>query len=169
MRTVRTECPDRLLITGERHLRTVLNQYAEHYNAGRAHRSLDLCAPDDDPNVIPLPAATVRRRQVLGGLLNEYRNHVAPVASSSAENAQLSSLIGILTPFTGSRSPLLGPGPLRTGRAGFPRSSAQASPMGFAGQQGVVRLPSLAWCWRWHSECTRRRFVRSPSRRRAGR
>ncbi|KUL42847.1 integrase [Streptomyces violaceusniger] len=73
IRTVRTECTDRFLITGERHLRTVLNQYAKHYNAGRAHRSLGLRAPEDDPNVIPLPAATVRRHQVLGGLLNEYR------------------------------------------------------------------------------------------------
>ncbi|MGW3567941.1 integrase core domain-containing protein [Streptomyces sp. NPDC000941] len=51
--------------------RTVLNPYVEHYNAGRAHRSLGLRAPDDDPNVVPLPAATVRGRQVLGGLLNE--------------------------------------------------------------------------------------------------
>ncbi|EFL27694.1 integrase [Streptomyces himastatinicus ATCC 53653] len=76
VRTARAECTDRLLITGERHLRTVLSMYAEHYNAGRAHRSLNLRAPDDDPNVIPLPAATVRRRQVLGGLLNEY--HTTP-------------------------------------------------------------------------------------------
>ncbi|QTI90777.1 integrase core domain-containing protein [Streptomyces sp. AgN23] len=72
IRTARAECTDRLLITGERHLRTVLDQYAEHCNAGRAHRSLDLRAPDDDPNVIPLSATTVRRRQILGGLLNEY-------------------------------------------------------------------------------------------------
>ncbi|MEU5647085.1 integrase core domain-containing protein [Streptomyces milbemycinicus] len=50
MRTARTECTDRLLITGERHLRTVLTTYAEHYNAGRPHRSLDLRAPDDDPH-----------------------------------------------------------------------------------------------------------------------
>ncbi|KAK1177020.1 integrase core domain-containing protein [Streptomyces sp. NBS 14/10] len=76
IRTARTECTDRLLITGERHLRTVLDQYAEHYNAGRAHRSLDLRAPDDDPNIILLPAATVRRRQILDGLLNEY--HTMP-------------------------------------------------------------------------------------------
>ncbi|WP_413115007.1 integrase core domain-containing protein [Streptomyces sp. CY1] len=75
-RTARAECTDRLLITGERHLRTVLTTYAEHYNAGRAHRSLGLRAPDDDPNVIPLPAAEVRRRQILGGLLNEY--HTLP-------------------------------------------------------------------------------------------
>ncbi|WP_413798340.1 IS3 family transposase [Streptomyces iranensis] len=34
IRTARAECTDRLLITGERHLRRVLDQYAEHYNAG---------------------------------------------------------------------------------------------------------------------------------------
>ncbi|MCQ8832024.1 transposase [Streptomyces malaysiensis] len=72
IRTARAECTDRLLITGERHLRTVLTTYSKHYNAGRAHRGLGLRAPDDDPNVILLPAATVRRRQVLGGLINEY-------------------------------------------------------------------------------------------------
>ncbi|MFD8378381.1 integrase core domain-containing protein [Streptomyces sp. NPDC059679] len=73
IRTARAECTDRLLITGERHLCTVLTRYAEHYDAGRAHRSLDLRTPDGDPNSIPLPAATVRRKQALGGLLNEYR------------------------------------------------------------------------------------------------
>ncbi|WP_413105819.1 integrase core domain-containing protein [Streptomyces sp. Inha503] len=44
-RRVRTQCTDRLLITGERHLRTVLTTYAEHYNAGRAHRSLGSLGP----------------------------------------------------------------------------------------------------------------------------
>ncbi|MER6145697.1 integrase core domain-containing protein [Streptomyces sparsogenes] len=76
IRTARAECTDRLLNSGERQLRTVLTTHAEHYNAGRAHRSLDLRAPDDDPNIIPLPAATVRRKQILGGLLNEY--HTTP-------------------------------------------------------------------------------------------
>ncbi|MGW7753823.1 integrase core domain-containing protein [Streptomyces violaceusniger] len=76
IRTARAECTDRLLITGERHLHTVLTTYAQHYNARRPHRSLDLRAPDDDPDIIPLPAGTVRRRQVLGGLLNEY--HTTP-------------------------------------------------------------------------------------------
>ncbi|MFE1937084.1 transposase [Streptomyces sp. NPDC059474] len=76
IRTARAECTDRLLVTGERHLRTILTTYPEHYNAGRARRSLGLRAPDDDPNVILLPAAEVRRRQILGGLLNEY--HTLP-------------------------------------------------------------------------------------------
>ncbi|MGW7755704.1 integrase core domain-containing protein [Streptomyces violaceusniger] len=91
IRTARTECTDRLLITGERHLRTVLTTYAEYYNAGRPHRSLDLRAPDDDPNVVPLPTATVRREQVLGGLLNEYHamsprvpHHPQETSSSAA-------------------------------------------------------------------------------------
>lgn len=80
IRTLRAECTDRLLITGERHLRAVLGEYTEHYNTGRAHRSLQLRAPNDEPDVIPLPATVVRRRQVLGGLLNEY--HAAPIAPS---------------------------------------------------------------------------------------
>ncbi|GAA2052141.1 hypothetical protein GCM10009839_69280 [Catenulispora yoronensis] len=70
--TARTECTDRMLIFGERHLRTVLNRYVEHYNTHRPHRSLGLRAPADAPNVIPFPAARIRREQVLGGLVNEY-------------------------------------------------------------------------------------------------
>ncbi|MDH6109175.1 putative transposase [Kitasatospora sp. MAP12-15] len=77
IRTVRAECTDRLLIAGERHLRAVLDEYTEHYNAGRAHRGLDLRAPNDEPNVIPMPATVVRRRRVLGGLINEY--HATPL------------------------------------------------------------------------------------------
>ncbi|MDT0548705.1 integrase core domain-containing protein [Streptomyces lonegramiae] len=55
IRTARAECTDRILITGERHLRAVLTTYAVHYNTGRARRSLDLRAPDDHPSVTPCP------------------------------------------------------------------------------------------------------------------
>lgn len=74
---MRAECTDRLLITGERHLRAVLAEYTERYNTGRTHRSLELRAPDDEPNIIPLPTAAIRRCRVLGGLLDEY--HGAPI------------------------------------------------------------------------------------------
>jgi transposase InsO family protein len=77
VRTVRAECTDRRLITGERHLRTVLDQYVAHYNAGRSHQGsgMSLRAPDDTPNVIPfpIPAAQIGRKTVLGGLISEYR------------------------------------------------------------------------------------------------
>jgi hypothetical protein len=70
--TVRAECTDRMLITGERHLRVVLDEYAGHYNAGRPHRALDLRAPEDDPNVIAFPTHRITRNKILGGLINEY-------------------------------------------------------------------------------------------------
>ncbi|MFF1737793.1 integrase core domain-containing protein [Streptomyces sp. NPDC058247] len=55
IRTARAECTDRMLISGERHLRTVLDQYATHYNTPRAHRSPDLRAPGDAPHRHPPP------------------------------------------------------------------------------------------------------------------
>lgn len=65
-----------MLITGERHLRAVLDEYIAYYNASRSHQGhgMSLRAPDDDPNVIPFPARAdrVRRKPVLGGLIHEY-------------------------------------------------------------------------------------------------
>ena len=43
--TVRAEVTDRMLISGERHLRLVLAQYEAHYNGQRPHRSLQLRPP----------------------------------------------------------------------------------------------------------------------------
>ncbi|ACU69492.1 Integrase catalytic region [Catenulispora acidiphila DSM 44928] len=74
--TVRRDCTDRILVAGERHLRVILNGYIAHYNAGRSHQGagMSLRAPDDDPNVIPFPAQIdqIRRKRILGGLINEY-------------------------------------------------------------------------------------------------
>jgi transposase InsO family protein len=75
--SVRRECTDRVLITGENHLHHVLHAYVDHYNTGRSHQGegIDLRAPTDDQTIIPLPAPTdrIRRRRRLGGLLNEYQ------------------------------------------------------------------------------------------------
>ena len=38
--SARRECLDRMLITGERHLRLVLGEYTDHYNGHRPHRTL---------------------------------------------------------------------------------------------------------------------------------
>jgi len=72
IRTARAECTDRMLVYGERHLRSVLGQYAGHYNGHRPHQSRQQRPPDqDDQAAVPLDLP-VRRRKVLGGVINEY-------------------------------------------------------------------------------------------------
>jgi putative transposase len=74
--TLRRELPGRVLIFGERHLRAVLAEYQAHYTA-RPHQGIAQHIPDDEPGA---PRATVtgagpqqiRRKPVLGGLINEY-------------------------------------------------------------------------------------------------
>ena len=77
VRTVGAECTDRMLITGEGHLRTALSEYLEHHNTGRSHQGhgMGLRAPDDDPNFIAFStlAARIQRRTRLAGLINEYQ------------------------------------------------------------------------------------------------
>jgi hypothetical protein len=70
--SVRRECTDRILIAGERHLRRVLTEYADHYNAHRPHRSLDQRPPDGRNDEPPSGSVRVLRRDRLGGLIHEY-------------------------------------------------------------------------------------------------
>ena len=77
MLTVRTELTDRMLMFGERHLRSALARYAVHYNAQRPHRALQLRPPRPHSPVPELAYGRVRRRPVLGGLINEYERTAA--------------------------------------------------------------------------------------------
>jgi len=70
--TARTEVTDRMLIFGQRHLQTVLAQYAAHYNGRRPHRSRRLGPPRPDYPPAGLSRERIKRRPVLGGLINEY-------------------------------------------------------------------------------------------------
>jgi putative transposase len=77
VRTVRTECLDWILIRNRRHLERVLTVYVDHYNTGRPHCGIDLDVPIPAPTatVTTLPAAArIERRDVLGGLIHEYRH-----------------------------------------------------------------------------------------------
>ncbi|HET6186586.1 MAG TPA: integrase core domain-containing protein [Trebonia sp.] len=71
--SARRECLDRMLITGERHLRLVLDEYIDHYNSHRPHRALRQSPPSERPHQ-PAPEASVRvlRRDRLGGMIHEY-------------------------------------------------------------------------------------------------
>jgi hypothetical protein len=70
--TARTEVTDRLLISGERHLRSVLTGYEAHHNGRRPHRSRQLRPPRPDHPLADLSGERIKRRRVLGGLINEY-------------------------------------------------------------------------------------------------
>jgi putative transposase len=70
--TARTEVTDRMLIFGERHLRAILAEYEAHYNGRRPHRSRQLYPPRPDHPFADLSPERIKRRPVLGGLINEY-------------------------------------------------------------------------------------------------
>lgn len=70
--TVRRECLDHLLIANERHLRSVLGGFEDHYNGHRPHQARQQQAPVDDTARVVDLTAEIRRRTVLGGLINEY-------------------------------------------------------------------------------------------------
>lgn len=75
VRTVRSECLDRILIWNQNRLRKVLDSYVAHYNGGRPHRGLHLDIPAP-----PAPAGgrdgddagAIERTDILGGLIHEY-------------------------------------------------------------------------------------------------
>jgi putative transposase len=77
VQTVRTECLDQILILNSHHLRHVLDRYLRHYNTARPHRGLNLAAPLATQPPLPADLACLRsiqRRDVLGGLIHEYRH-----------------------------------------------------------------------------------------------
>ena len=74
--TLRRELMDRMLIASEHHLRRVLTEYLLHYNDARPHRSLGQLTPAQadthPPEPVNLAEHRIRRKQVLGGLTNQY-------------------------------------------------------------------------------------------------
>ena len=76
VRSIKDECLRRIVPLGERHLRSVIREFVEHYHTGKNHQGLG--------NVIPFPAngqttrtGRIRQRQRLGGLLNFYERDAA--------------------------------------------------------------------------------------------
>jgi hypothetical protein len=70
----RRELPDRTLIWNQRHLMTVLREYADYCNTHRPHRTLNQASP-----LRPLPSGVpdldhlrVKRRDRAGSVLREH-------------------------------------------------------------------------------------------------
>jgi transposase InsO family protein len=82
--TARSELTDRILIFGERHLRIVLAQYSTHYNGRRPHRAMQLVPPGPDHPAPDRDHQRIRRRPVLGGLINETNAQPATAGHSHA-------------------------------------------------------------------------------------
>jgi hypothetical protein len=89
--TLRRECLDHMLILGERHLRGVLTEYVRHYNSHRPHQALQQEPPVREPGDAIDITARIERRQVLGGLISEYRR-----AALRVQNARSAPHTGVL-------------------------------------------------------------------------
>jgi transposase InsO family protein len=75
VRTVRTECLDRLLVLDQRHLERILEVFVGHYNRHRPHRALSLTPPEGRRPVNSTSGfsdARILRRDRLGGVVHEY-------------------------------------------------------------------------------------------------
>jgi putative transposase len=74
--TLRRELLDRTLVLNRAHLRAVLAEYQEHYNTARPHQGIGQRIPDGHPGPRVTAARPdtwqIRRKPVLGGLINEY-------------------------------------------------------------------------------------------------
>ena len=71
--SARRGCLDRMLITGERHLRLVIDEYIDHYNTHRPHRTLHQSPPAGRGHAPALGTnARALRRDRLGGLIHDY-------------------------------------------------------------------------------------------------
>jgi Integrase core domain len=74
--SIKTECLNRIVPLGERHLRRAVGEFVAHYHGERNHQGLENCLIDQAPK----PANTngqILRRERLGGLLNYYERQAA--------------------------------------------------------------------------------------------
>src|SRR6202163_1082460 len=67
--SIRRECSDHIIVLGEEHLRRILKNYADYYNAVRTHRSLNKDAPVSRQ---VQRSGVINSRAILGGLHHHY-------------------------------------------------------------------------------------------------
>lgn len=78
--SIRRECLARVIPLGERHLRSLVSEYVEHYELERNHQGLGnrlLALPAPNARAARGSVRHVQRRERLGGLLNFYHQDVA--------------------------------------------------------------------------------------------
>ena len=76
VRSIKSECLAQIIPLGERHLRTAVKEYTEHYHVERNHQGLEnelIEKPSDDLDV----NGAVECRERLGGVLKYYDRRAA--------------------------------------------------------------------------------------------
>ena len=71
VRSIKYECLDRIIALGERHLRTAVIDYTEHYHFERNHQGLDNRLIDE-PRYRPKMAHPIHCKERVAGVLNYY-------------------------------------------------------------------------------------------------
>jgi transposase InsO family protein len=162
--TARTEITDRMLIFGERHLRTVLAHYTPHYNGRRPHRSRQPARPGRPPRRRPLPAADqapagprrphqrIRASRVEG----QVKTHGRVLEPHKLSHRPIAAPCGPGPGQLASRSPSAA-GSAPTSKASTTQPTRQRHPDRPADPQGHIR-PTFA---QRHQGLTRRRLRQS--------
>jgi len=77
--SIKSECLDKLVLLGERHLRLAVAEFVEHYHLERHHqgRGNQLIARPPTTMRAANSTSPVARRERLGGRLNFYHRHAA--------------------------------------------------------------------------------------------
>ena len=76
MRSIKSECLNRMIFFGENSLRTAVREYLCHYHQERNHQGLEnkIIAPEDEVGKI---SGKIECRERLGGMLRYYSRDVA--------------------------------------------------------------------------------------------
>jgi len=74
--SIKTECLDRMVPLGERHLRRAVGEFVAHYHGERNHQGLENRLIDQAPKPANMNGQILRREQ-LGGLLSYYERQAA--------------------------------------------------------------------------------------------
>lgn len=65
--SIRRECLDHIVITGERHLQAIMSSYVQYYNSSRTHKSLDKDCPNSRAIMLPSAGDKVVAYPEVGG------------------------------------------------------------------------------------------------------
>jgi transposase InsO family protein len=76
VRSIKSECLDRLVLFGEKSLRHVVREYVEHYHRERNHQGIGNAIPFPDER-LSATGQKVKKSERIGGLLSFYHRQAA--------------------------------------------------------------------------------------------